>query len=237
MTDRVFSHQFHAAEGAEAWRVLPEGAYAFFRADSFHTSARFVGAISGLVEDSDAPNIDIRGDGVTVLLRAFKGEHFGLVQRDLELARTIATNARELGLTADPSAIQSLSIIPGATRRQAIMPFWQAVLGYRPRPDSPEEDLVDRHDRGAPFWFEEMEQLRADGAGNIHLVVWVPWDEADSRVKAGLAAGGRLVRHVVEEQFWTLADPAGNEVDVATTSAPAQAEESSTQVAADRTDA
>jgi 4a-hydroxytetrahydrobiopterin dehydratase len=220
MTDRVFSHQFHAAAGAEAWRVLPEGAYAFFRTDSFATSARFVDAISGLIDDGAAPAVDIRGDGVTVLLGAFKGESFGLVQRDLELARSIAAAAHDLGLTTDPSAIQSLSIIPGALDRGAIMPFWRAVLGYQPRPDSPDEDLVDRHDRGSPFWFEEMEELRADGAGTVHLVVWVPWDGAESRVEAGLAAGGRLVRHNVEEGFWTLADPVGNEVDIATTVAP-----------------
>jgi hypothetical protein len=36
--------------------------------------------------------------------------------------------------------------------------------------------------------------------------------------------GGRIVRHNLAETFWTLADPAGNEVDVATTSAPDQAE-------------
>jgi 4a-hydroxytetrahydrobiopterin dehydratase len=218
--DRIYSHQFHAAEGADAWRVLPEGAYAFFRSESFAASVRFVEAIGGLVGDGDAPNVDIRSDGVTVIIRAFKGENFGLVQRDLDLARSIATAADEMGLTAEPSAIQSLSIIPGATDRQAILPFWQRVLGYVPRPDSPGEDLVDSHDRGAPFWFEEMEELRADGKGTVHLVVWVPWDEAASRVNAGIAAGGRLVRHNVEEGFWTLADPAGNEVDVATTNAP-----------------
>ncbi|HUG48021.1 MAG TPA: VOC family protein [Candidatus Limnocylindria bacterium] len=222
MTDRIFSKEFHAAEGAEAWRVLPEGAYAFFRADSFAAAARFVDALSGLVGEGDAPHVDIRADGVTVLLRAFKGENFGLVQRELDLAREIAKRAQELGLSPNPSAIQSLSIIPGALERGQIMPFWQAVLGYQPRPDSPDEDLVDNHDRLAPFWFEELEQLRADGAGSIHPCVWVPWDVAESRVAAGLAAGGRLVRHNVEEAFWTLADPAGNEVDVATTSAPAQ---------------
>jgi 4a-hydroxytetrahydrobiopterin dehydratase len=223
--DRVFSRDFHAADGAGAWRVLPEGAYAFFRSDSFAVAARFVDAIGGLVGEGDAPAVDIRAHGVTVLIGAFKGEHFGLVQHDLDLARSIAATADDLGLNADPSAIQSLSIIPGATERGAIMPFWQSVLGYIPRPDSPDEDLVDSHDRGAPFWFEEMEQLRADGAGTMHLVVWVPWDAAESRVEAGLAAGGRLVRHNVEEAFWTLADPAGNEVDIATTSAPVRTDD------------
>ena len=32
----------------------------------------------------------------------------------------------------------------------AVMPFWRAILGYEPRPDSPDEDLVDpRIDKGA----------------------------------------------------------------------------------------
>ena len=224
MSERVFARQFHAAEGAEAWRVLPDGACAFFRSDSFSTSVRLVEAIGGLVGEGDGPAIDIRADGVTVLIRAFKGLEYGLVRSDLELARAISTAARTLGLTAEPAAVQSLSVIPGAKERGAIMPFWQAVLGYAPRPDSPEEDLVDPHGRLAPFWFEEMDELRSDGAGTIHLVVWVPWDQAEARLAAGLAAGGRLVRHNVEEKFWTLADPAGNEIDLATTSAPDPAE-------------
>jgi 4a-hydroxytetrahydrobiopterin dehydratase len=220
MTERLYSREFHGAAGAEAWRVLPEGAYGFFRTDSFVAAARFVDSIAPLVPEGGAPLVDIRGDGVTVLIRAFKGREYGLVQRDLDLARSISAIAREMGLVAEPAAIGSLSIIPGATDRHAIMPFWGAVLGYVRRPDSPDEDLVDPHARLAPLWFEEMDALRADGAGTIHLVVWVPWDEAESRIAAGLAAGGRFVRHNVEEGFWTLADPVGNEVDVATTSAP-----------------
>src|SRR5258707_855195 len=175
MTDRIFSRQFHAAEGAEAWRVLPEGACAFFRTDSLVAAAQFVDAISGLARPGDEPYIDIRGDGVTVLIRAFKDRDYGLVQSDLELARAISAGARELALSADPAAIQSLSMIPGATDGRAIMQFWQQVLAYQPGPDSPDEDLVDPHARLAPFWFEEMDELRADGAGTIHLVVWVPW--------------------------------------------------------------
>ncbi|MCA1652521.1 MAG: Pterin-4-alpha-carbinolamine dehydratase [Acidobacteria bacterium] len=174
------------------------------------------------MREGDEPHVDIRGDGVTVRLRAFKDDTFGLVQTDLDLARAVGTMARDMGLAADPAAIQSLSVIPGATDRPAIMSFWQGVLAYDRRPDSPDEDLVDRHGRLAPFWFEQMDELRADGAGTIHLVVWVPWDEAEARVAAGLAAGGRMGRHNREELFWTLADPAGNEVDVATASAPDQ---------------
>ena len=100
MTDKILSRQFHGAEGAKAWRVLPDGAYAFFRSDSFIGSARFIDAISGLVHEGNEPDIDIRGEGVTVLIRAFKGRDYGLEQSDLDLAQTISTTAREMGLTA-----------------------------------------------------------------------------------------------------------------------------------------
>jgi 4a-hydroxytetrahydrobiopterin dehydratase len=220
VTERILSRQFHGSDGVEAWRVLADGACAFFRTDSFAASARFVDAIGGLIGPGEPPDVDVRGTGVTVRINAIKGRDYGLVQADLDLARAISATARELGLRADPAAIQGISIIPGATDRHGIMPFWQAVLGYDPRSDSPDEDLVDPQGRLAPFWFEEMDELRADGSGTIHLVIWVPWDAAEARVAAGLAAGGRIVRHVIEEGFWTLADPAGNEVDVASTSAP-----------------
>jgi 4a-hydroxytetrahydrobiopterin dehydratase len=220
MDDRIRARQFHADAGAASWRLLPEGASAFFRSDSLAASLAFVQAIGALVIDGEAPDVDIRRDGVTVLIRAVKETGYGLYRRDLDLARAISTAAGEHGLVAQPDAIQSLLIIPGATSRAAIMPFWQAVLAYQPRPDSPDEDLVDPHDRLAPFWFEEMEALRADGAGTIHLVVWVPWDQAEARVAAGVAAGGRVVRYNAEELFWTLADPVGNEVDIATAPAP-----------------
>ena len=222
MSERITARQVYATVGAEAWRVFPEGAYASFRAASFAAAVAFVHAIGSLVKGGDdEPDIDIRGDHVVVLLRAFKGATYGLHQPDLDLAVGITKAAAERGLTPDPAALQSLLIIPGATDRATIMPFWQAVLAYQPRADSPDEDLVDPHDRSAPFWFEEMDAPRADGDGSVHLVVWVPWDLAESRVEAGLAAGGRLVRHNEEEGFWTLADPAGNEVDIAITAAPA----------------
>jgi 4a-hydroxytetrahydrobiopterin dehydratase len=225
VTDRIYARQFHATEGVEAWRVLPEGAYAFFRTKAFGDSVQLVEAIGRLVGNGPAPQVDIRGDGVTVLIRAFKESEYGLVGADLGLARAISVAAAELGLAADPTVIQSLSVIPGATDRSAIMPFWQAVLGYEPRPDSPAEDLVDPHDRLAPFWFEEMDEPRADGKGTVHGVVWVPWDEVAGRLEGAIAAGGRLIRHNADEMFWTLADPAGNEIDIATTSGPESADD------------
>ena len=107
-------------------------------------------------------------------------------------------------------------MIPGATVPADIMPFWRAVLGYEPRRDSPNEDLVDPHDRGPSFWFEQMREPRPDGGGAIHVAVWVPYEQAEGRIAAALAAGGRMVRDEFAPSWWTLADPAGNEADIAT---------------------
>ena len=71
--------------------------------------------------------------------------------------------------------------------------FTKDYAGMTRRVDSPAEDLVDRHSRGLPFCFEQMEQPRPDVGGAIHIVVWF----RTSRPR--------------------LADAAGNEADLATT--------------------
>lgn len=61
--------QFHEAEGAEDWRVLRDGACAYFRTGSFSAAARLVQAMSELPGVDDLrPDVDVRHDGVTVRL-------------------------------------------------------------------------------------------------------------------------------------------------------------------------
>jgi 4a-hydroxytetrahydrobiopterin dehydratase len=218
MTDGITLVQFRESEGVEDWRVLSEGACAFFRTESFAASAGFVSAISGLAGVGEhPPEVDVRHDGVTVRLITITDGYYGMSQRDVDLARQISEVAREQGLSADPSAVQNLLVIPGAPITAEVMPFWRAVLGYEPRADSPDEDLVDPHRIGPSFWFEGMAEPRPDGGGAIHVAIWVPYEEAEARVAAALAAGGRLVRDQFAPAWWTLADAAGNEADIATT--------------------
>jgi 4a-hydroxytetrahydrobiopterin dehydratase len=217
MTDGISPLQFHESEGVEDWRVLAEGVCAFFRTGSLAEAARFVQAISELAGvDDHHPDLDLRHDGVTVRLITISDSWYGPSTRDVELARQISAAARDLGLAADPSSVQSLLVIPGAPDTAAVMPFWRAVLGYEPRADSPDEDLVDPRGRGTSFWFEGMDEPRPGGGGAIHIAVWVPEDRAEARVAAALAAGGHVVRDFAPS-WWTLADAAGNEADVATT--------------------
>ena len=218
MTDQISPTQFHAAEGVEDWRVLSDGACAYFRTGSFAAGARLVQAISELPGiDDGPPDVDLRPDGVTVRLVTASHDYYGMSRRDIEVARQISGVARKLGLAADAALVQSLLVIPGATRTADVLPFWRAVLGYRPRSDSPDEDLVDPRGRGPSFWFEEMNEPRPDGDGAIHIAVWVPYGQAEARIAAALAAGGRMVRDEFAPAWWTLADAAGNEADIATT--------------------
>ncbi|MCU0504251.1 MAG: 4a-hydroxytetrahydrobiopterin dehydratase [Chloroflexi bacterium] len=218
MDDAISPRDFHEAGGTEDWRVLGEGACAFFRTGTFADAVGLVEAVGRLPGiDAHRPAIDVRDGGVTVRLVTYEDGYFGMSRRDVETARAISAVARDLGLPSDPSAVQTLLVIPGAPDTAAVMPFWRALLGYEPRADSPEEDLVDPGDRGPAFWFEGMREPRAGGGGAIHVAVCVPYDRAEARVAAALAAGGTLVRDAYAPAWWTLADAAGNEADISTT--------------------
>jgi 4a-hydroxytetrahydrobiopterin dehydratase len=217
-TDRIAPRDFEGADGVQNWRVIGEGACIHFRTGSFAASARLVEALTQVTGvEEHPPAVDVRKSGVTIRLITVADDYMGMSERDLLVARQISAVAQGLGLSAEPSAVQSLLIIPGAPVIAEVMPFWRAVLGYEPRADSPEEDLVDPLDRGPAFWFESMDEPRPDGGGAIHVAIWVPYEQAEARIAAALAAGGRMVRDEFAPSWWTLADAAGNEADIATT--------------------
>lgn len=218
VSHRISPKQFRESGGVEDWRVLADGACSYFPTRSFKDAVRLVQAVSELPGvDDHRPDIDVRHDGVTVRLLTIGDDYWGMTQRDVDMARLVSAAARALGLNANPAVVQSMLIVPGAPATAEVMPFWRAVLGYEPRRDSPEEDLVDPHSRGVSFWFERMDEPRPDGGGAIHIAVWVPYEEAQARVAAALAAGGRMVRDEFAPSWWTLADAAGNEADISTT--------------------
>jgi 4a-hydroxytetrahydrobiopterin dehydratase len=216
MTERITPRQFHEADGVEDWRVIGEGACTYFRTGSFAAGARLVHAISQLdgLEDHH-PDADQRYGGVIVRLITITQDYYGLSERDVELARQISAVARELGVPADPSTVQTVQVTIDALVGPEVMPFWRAVLGYQYRGDSPDEDLIDPHGRGAPFWFQQMDAPRPQ-RNRVHIDVWVPHDQAEARIAAAIAAGGHLVTDKYAPEWWTLADAEGNEVDVCT---------------------
>jgi 4a-hydroxytetrahydrobiopterin dehydratase len=206
MTERISPRRFHDAD----WTVLSDVASTFFPTASFATGVALVDAIGKLADAANYhPDVDLRPDGVTVRLRITDAD--GLSERDLELAQQVSSAARELDVSPDPTAVQKIQIAIDALVIPDVMPFWRAVLGYR---QVGGEDLVDPRFQGPPFWFQQMDAPRPQ-RNRIHIDLYVPRDQAETRVAAAVAAGGRVVYDEHAPDWWTLADPEGNEVDVA----------------------
>src|SRR5258706_2606467 len=99
MTDGITAREFHATDGVGDWRVVGDGACAYFRTGSFATGARLVQAIGELAGINDGhTDVDLRPDGVTVRLLTYADDWYGMSRRDVELARQISTLALEQGL-------------------------------------------------------------------------------------------------------------------------------------------
>jgi 4a-hydroxytetrahydrobiopterin dehydratase len=211
MGGRITAGQFHAAEGVQDWRVVAGGACAHFRTGSFAAGVELVDAIGELADAADHhPDVDLRYAGVTV--RLVSHDVGGLSERDVALARQISAAARELDVPADTVGVQTVMIAVDAAAEADVRPFWRAVLGYTEDADG---DLVDPAGHGPRVWFQHLDAPRPQ-RNRLHVDVSVPHDEAEARVAAALAAGGRLVGDAHAPAWWTLADAEGNEVDVAT---------------------
>lgn len=212
-TERIRPQGFHETAGLGDWRVLGEGACAYFRTGSFTAGAELVREISELADlEGRHPDIDLRREGVTVRLITITDDYYGLTKYDVELARQISAVARKLEIPADPSVVQTVQVTIDALAGSDVVPFWRALLGYQDRAGSP-EDLIDPHRRGAPFYFQPLEAPRPQ-RNRVHVDVWVPYDQAEARIAAAIAAGGRLVTDAYAPSHWVLADPEGNEACV-----------------------
>src|SRR2546428_8606098 len=108
MTDQISPKQFRESEGVEDWRVLGDGANAYFRTGSLAAAARLVQAIGELPAVDDLhPDVDVREDGVTVRMVTFTEGYGGVNRRPVEPAPPISAAARKVGLSARPSAVPS----------------------------------------------------------------------------------------------------------------------------------
>ena len=195
MTDRISPKRFHEV----GWRIVRDDASLHFRTESFAAGVALVDAIGGMVEtEHDHPDVDLRPDGVTVRLGANREGRFS--ERDLVFAQQISGAARELGASADLMGLQHIQVAIDALVIPDVLPFWRAVLGYEQVGD---EDLLDPHLEGPPLWFQQMDAPRPQ-RNRIHVDLYVPHDEAEARVAAAIAAGGRVVNDANAPGWWTL---------------------------------
>ncbi len=205
MSEPIESSRFHEV----GWRVLAYTEATHFRTGSLAEGAALAAAISEVARTaSRQPDIDLRSNGVTIRLQ--REESGELTEADLGLAGQISSKARELGATVDLTGLQSYQIAIDALVIPDVLPFWEAVLGYERFGDA----LIDPDFEGPTFWFQQMDAPRPQ-RNRIHIDLYLPEDQARARVDAAIAVGGRIVYEVRAPLWWTLADPEGNEVDVA----------------------
>jgi len=92
------------------------------------------------------------------------------------------------------------------------------MLGYELDVRPSITDIFDPRQLSVPLFFQPMsadETERRAQRNRTHVDVWVPDDRAEARIAAAVAAGGRVVYDAEAPEWWTVADPEGNEVDIA----------------------
>ncbi|MEU7928239.1 VOC family protein [Micromonospora sp. NPDC049801] len=149
-TVRITAGHFHAADGVEDWRCLYHLVSAHFRTGSLSAGIAFVDEIGRLAgpDEQEQSNVDLPHLGVTV----------SLSRRDVSLARRISAAARALGIPADPAAVQLLNITLDAAVSSDVLPFWQALLGYRQIGD---DYLADPARRGPGLGLQHTDTTRS----------------------------------------------------------------------------
>ena len=170
-------------------------------------------AVAACGDDADRHlRVDVRPDRVTLTLQSL--EHAAVTDLDVELAHRVSAVART---EASPHSVQMLELAIDALDIPAIRPFWKAVFGYvgEPGHDRPTDPLIDPDFQGPAIWFQQMD-LERPQRNRIHFDLCVPHDEAERRIAAALAAGGRLLSDGRAPAFWVLADAEGNEICVTT---------------------
>ena len=208
----------------EDWRQMGS-AIACYPTDSFDQSVDLAAGVAKLSDDAGkALIVDVRPDGVT--LDSGKDQHetedFDLDEEFVQLARRVQDLAQGMELIADPSPRRRfLQISIHAVDVAAVRPFWMAVLGYHQGPfQRLSQDIYDPRRLNPVIWFQQIEakdvtdQARLAQRNRIHFDLYVPEDQAEDRIDAALAAGGRILDDSHAPAWWTITDPEGNDVDI-----------------------
>ena len=199
---------FLASEGVDDWVVLHGGTAAVYAVPTMAHAARLATAVAevpGLAESGALLTVGDR----RLTVRLTRGvERVG--PHHVDLARAVSAVARREGGVADRSAVQEVQLAVAARPDEVDVGFWRAVLGYDPLAD---DNCVDPLGHGSTVWMQELDPAKPLRHA-MHVDVSVAREQAETRVRAALAAGGRIVDESRAPEWWVLADTAGNRVCV-----------------------
>jgi len=198
--------EFLAAEGVGDWAVLHGGATAVFRVRSLGEAVRVADAIANAAgTEGVGVLLTLTDERVTIRLTR---DLWALESGHIELARAISVAAREHGAVPDRAAIQEVQLAIAAKPAEIDVRFWRVVLGYVPMAD---DNAVDPLGHGSTVWMQEIDEGKSLRHA-MHVDVSVAREHVEARLKAAVAAGGRIVDESRAPSHWTLSDQAGNRV-------------------------
>jgi 4a-hydroxytetrahydrobiopterin dehydratase len=226
--DMLSGEQITAA-GLADWRQLGQGLHARFVIPDFRAGARFATAIgeAGAAAGHHpevrigSTYIDLKLISDDAVYRDDTGTEHRVewtTQRDVDLARRISEIAAEQSLAADPGAITAIELALDTANSTRLSPVWSALLtgGAEAQGRGTIGDDVRDVTRRVPIlWFQETEPHETPRQ-RFHIDVQVPYDVAEQRIAAAVAAGGVMVD--ASRAPWTtiIADPDGNKACVGT---------------------
>ena len=193
------------------WRLLHHALQARYLTGDFATGLELVNAIGAVAEETNHhPDLDLRYGHLNV--RLYSHDLKGVTGRDVRMARRITTLAHARGITADPAALSDIEIALDTPDRDAIKPFWAAVLGLG---DAWAENEIRDDAADLPrLWFQDSGS--SEPRQRFHLDVTVPPEQAEARIRAAVEAGGTGVDDSNAPGFTVLADAQGNRACVCT---------------------
>lgn len=195
-----------ADAGLAGWVHLSDGLRTRVATGGFAAGLALVDAIGAAAEQADHhPDLDLRWGHVDVRLWSHDAD--GVTQRDVDLARTVSRLVADAGLTHDGADLQSVELALDAPDGGAVLPFWQAFLGYERRAGA-DDEVRDPAGSHPPVWFQPSGS--DEPRQRWHLDVWVDPTAVQGRIDAAVAAGGRVVDDSQAPSFWVLADADGN---------------------------
>ena len=141
-----------------------------------------------------------------------------VTQQDVDLARRISEIAAEQSLSADPRSITTIELALDTANAAALAPVWAALLTGRTEAQGRGtlgDDVRDATSRVPILWFQETDPHQTPRQ-RFHIDVQVPYDVAEERIAAAVAAGAVIIDDSRAPWGTVIADPDGSKACVGT---------------------
>jgi len=224
--DMLSGEQITAA-GLADWRKLGQGLHARFALPDFRAGVRFLSAIGEAGQAGGhhpqvrmgTGYIDLKLISDDAIYRDDEGTGHQVewvTQKDIDLARRISAIAAEQSLDADPRSVTAVELGLDTANEATLAPVWAALLTGGPEAQGRGtigDDIRDTTSRVPILWFQDTDP-HPTPRQRFHLDVQVPYDVAEERIAAAIAAGAVVVDDSEAPAHTILADPDGNKACV-----------------------